>query len=159
MSNLIPSVQPRNAQLSDAEKTCVYFSAATGRILGFGHESMSPMYKQGWKRKLLNHAPEIDHYADLYRKQEEEDNQREDFERTEREAPARAAIRQALRMRRQSVDGDTRAYIDVNLQLMDRREERARKRRQTAMLLCEAYEGNPRAEDIALKSPAFADRG
>ena len=148
----------RNAQLGDKEKTCVYFSTATGRILGFGHESMSPMYKESWNRKLLNHAPEIDYYANLYRKQEEEDIQREDFERTEREAPARAAIRTALRARRSVVDGANRQYIDMNLALMENRENRARRRRQTAYLLCEKYEGDPRPEDIALDSPAFRER-
>ena len=148
-----------NAQLAERERTCVYFSTATGRILGFGNEAMAPMYKEGWRREGLFHASQIDRYAELYRKQEAEDIQREDFDRTEREAPARAAIRAALMARRNVVDGPNRRYIDANLALMEKREQRMRKRKQTAMLLCEAYEGDPRPEDIALKSPAFANRG
>lgn len=156
MSNLILPPSCRNVQLTASERTCVYVSTETGRILGFGHESMVPMFKMGWKRTVLYHAAEIDKWAEKYRKQEEEDRQAEDFQRSEREAPARAAIRAALMARRAHVDGANRAYIDANLRLMDARAERARHRKEQAYLLCEKYEGDPRPEDVALESPAFA---
>lgn len=146
----------QNVQLAERERTCVYISTETGRILGFGHESMAPMFKQGWKRTVLYHAAAIDQWAEKYRKQEEEDRQENDYLKSEREAPARAAIRQALIARRSHVDGANRAYIDANVRLMDQRAERSRNRKEQAYLLCEKYEGDPRSEDIALESPAFA---
>jgi hypothetical protein len=157
MSNLILPASCRNVQLAESERTCVYRSTITGRILGFGHESMAPMFREGWTREVLYHASAIEKWAEKYRKQEEEDRQEEDFRKTEREAPARNAIRQALIARRDQVDAGNRAYIDANLKLMDQRAERARNRKEQAYLLCEKYEGDPRPEDIALESPAFKE--
>jgi hypothetical protein len=146
-----------NAQLSERERTTVYFSRDTGRILGFGHESMTPMFREGWRREVLYHAAAIEKYAELYRKQEEEDRQEADFVKSEREAPARNAIRQALLARRGQVDAGNRAYIDANLKLMDQRAERARNRKEQSFLLCEKSEGEVRPEDLALESPAFKE--
>jgi hypothetical protein len=156
MGKMIAHPTSRNAQLSAHERTCVYFSRVTGRILGFGHESMTPLYKEGWKREILYHAAAIDKYAELFRKQEEEDRQSVEFDRSEREAPARAAIKAALRARRDHVSPMDRAYIDANLKLIENREARFKNRKEQAYLLCERYEGDPRPEDIALDSPAFA---
>jgi hypothetical protein len=148
-----------NVQLSENEQTCVYFSTLTGRILGFGHASMAPVFTEGWRREVLYHASAIDRMADRYRAQELEDSQREDFERTEREAPARNAIRQALMDRRNHVDGGNRQFIDVSLRLMDQRAERARQRKQQTYLLCEKYDASRTQEDIALDCPAFGPVG
>lgn len=155
---LLPGYTRRgNAQLGEKERTCVYLSIATGRILGFGHESMTPMFQEGWTRILLSHARELDRYAELYRRQEIEDAQSEDYFRTMREAPARNAIRSALRARRNHVNAINRAYIDANLRMMDIREERMRKRRQAAQscLLVEKYGEKVTPEEIALDSPVF----
>lgn len=156
MSNLILPSAYRNVQLAESERTCVYISTDTGRILGFGHESMAPMFKQGWKRTVLYHASEIDKWADRYRAQEAEDRQSMDFQKSEREAPARRAIKSAMLARRAQLGPEHWKYIDVNLALMDAREARAKNRKEQAYLLCEKYEGDPRSEDIALESPAFA---
>lgn len=158
MGKMIAHPTSHNAQLSAHERACVYFSTLTGRILGFGHESMTPLYKEGWKRTVLYHAAAIDKYAELFRKQEEEDRQSMDFQKSERESPARNAIKAALKARRNQVGPADRRYIDVNLALMDAREARAKNRKEQAFLLCEKYEGDPRPEDVALDSPAFRAR-
>src|SRR5215468_10088631 len=144
-----------NVQLTQKERNVVYISTLTGRILGFGPEGMRFHATEGYRSVVLYHARDIDRWADLYRKQEKEDAESEDFRRTEREAPIRNAIRQGLLARRSVVDANNRAFIDVNLRLMDQREERAKKRKQQAFLLCEAKEGKIEQEDLALESPAF----
>jgi hypothetical protein len=116
---------------------------------------MAPQFKEGWQRKVLFHAKDIEKWSEAYRRQNEEDKQSKDFRKTEQEAPARRAIRSAMIDRRNHVDGHNRAYLDVNILLMDQREERARKVKEIGFLMSEAYEGTPRAEDIALQSPAF----
>lgn len=155
MSRILIPPGMRNVQLTQKEQTCVYLSRSTGRILGFGHESMQPLYREGWKREVLKHAADIDRWARRYARQEAEDQQNEDYLRTEREKPARQAIRQALLERRPHVDAAGQRYIDVNLRLMEMREERARERKHTACLLIEMYDEDKRAEDIALDCPAF----
>lgn len=149
----------QNVQLTEGERTCVYISTLTGRILGFGHERMKFM-GTGFKRIVLFHAKEIERYAEQFRKEQEEDRQSEDYFRTERERPARNAIKAALRARLSHVSPLDRAYIEANLRLMDIREERASKKKETACLLSEKHESNASALDIALASPAFkADFG
>lgn len=155
MSNLILPPSCRNVQLTEKERTCVYISTVTGRILGFGHESMQPLYREGYRREVLYHAHDIDRYAALYRKQEAEDLQEEDYKRLEREEPARNAIMAALRARRDHVSPQDRAYIDANLMLMERRRERMKTRKQQSFMLCERYDSDTRQEDIALDSPIF----
>jgi hypothetical protein len=159
MGRIIIPPSARNVQLTEKEQTCVYISTSTGRILGFGHESMRPLFREGWKREVLKHAADIDRWANQYAKQEEEDRQAEDYLRTERERSARNAIRQALIDRRSHVDAMGRAYIDANLKLMDMREERARHRKQQACLLTQMYEADKLPEDIALDCPAFKAAG
>lgn len=148
-----------NAQLSERERTCVYFSRDTGRILGFGHESMTPLYREGWRREVLYHALAIERYADLYRAQEEEDRQSMDFQKSEREAPARRAIKAAMLVRRAQLGPEHWQYIDVNMALMDAREARASNRKEQSFLLSEKSEGEVRPEDLALESPAFKEAG
>lgn len=151
-------MENQNVQLSAKERTCVYLSTLTGRILGFGHESVKPMFAEEWKREILYHAIDIEKWAEKYRKQEEEDQQCEDYKRTLREAPARKAIRDALMERRKHVDAPNQAYIDANLTLMARREQRANTRKER-FLLSEKYDMSKSAEEIALDSPAFKALG
>jgi hypothetical protein len=145
----------RNVQLSEGEQTCVYVSTLTGRILGFGHASMRPFFTEGWERHVLYHAWDIDKWAEKYRKQEQDDRESKDYERSMCEQPARRAIRQALLARRAEVSPANRAYIDANLKLMDLREERMKKRKEEMCLLSEKHEAGKSAEDLTAESAVY----
>lgn len=154
----------RNVQLGEKERTCVYISRDTGRILGFGHESIKfvlPPGTQGVKREVLYHAADIERYAERYRVEQQQDFEQDRYNQILRESPIRDAIHRALRARRNAVTNPLdRAYIDVNLKLMDKRAEWARNRQQECMLLSEKYDADKTQEEIALDSPAFkADWG
>lgn len=137
----------------------MYLTRDTGRILGFGHESIKfilPAGTRGVKREVLFHARDIERYAERYRAEQQQDFEQDQYHRILRESPLRNAIRQALLARRAMVDNPLdRAYIDVNLKLMDKREEWARQRKQECALLAEKYDADKTAEEIALDSPAF----
>jgi hypothetical protein len=153
MSNGV--IIPANAQLSEKDRTCVFISTETGRILGFGHESMQMLYTEGWRREILFHAWDIERMAEKFRKQEQEDREADDFKRTEREAPVRNALKAALRARRAAVGPADRRYIDANLKLMDAREERAKKRKVDSYLISEMYDSSKTDHEIGLDSNAF----
>jgi hypothetical protein len=148
-----------NVQLSEKERSVVYLSVSTGRILGFGPAGMPAFFVEDCKTETLYHAYEMDRWADKYRKQIEEEKQQADFEKAEREAPVRNAIRAALRARRAAVGPIDRRMIDVNLMLMDQREERARKRKTESFLLSESYDSSKTDHDIALDAPALKAKG
>jgi hypothetical protein len=144
-----------NTQLGEKERVCVYVCTDTDRILGFGHESMMPMFAGSYRTHVLYSAVQIDRWCDRYRAQEQEDMESDDYYRSMREAPYRKSIIDALLERRKVVSASDARWIDAQIVIMRRRHERMRKRQEERFLLCEKYDSNVRQEDIALDSPAL----
>lgn len=144
-----------NCQLGEKERICVYTCTDTGRILGFGHESMLPLFAGGFTTQVLYSARTIERMADRYRAQEEEDMQQEDYYKTMRETPYRKAIMDALLERRKVVSKADQRWIDMQILVMRRRHERMNRRKEERFLLCEKFDAKTPQEDIALDSPAL----
>lgn len=144
-------------QIRESERICVFRSTRTGRIVGFGKMGM-PALIPGLERIELFYGHEMDAWADRFRAQEEEDRHMENAVLSEREAPARKALREALLARRAVVGSRDQHYIDVNIAVIDQRHERMLAKRKASAtqgyLLHEKFENSPHLlENVTFDSP------
>lgn len=144
-----------NVQLGESERTIVYFSTKTKRILCFGPPNMKPLLSEGYTSIELTSARQIERYAEQMRREFEEDAQEALHFKTMRDEPIRKELRAALLARRNVCTPLQQRYIDVNIEFMDRLRERTLKTKTQNALVSEMYTSDTPQEEIALDSPGF----
>ena len=148
-----------NVQLGEKEQMVVYVDQQSKRILGFCSTMVKPMFPRGTKydSHTCMHASDIEKWANRMRLQDKSDWEDKNDRQLLREAPFRAATRNALLERRRHLDAPNRAMNDAIMKLMDNKYllQMAQKRQVESYLPAEKYEMGTSGEDVALENPAL----
>jgi hypothetical protein len=146
-----------NVQLPSKERTCVFYELDTRRIFGFAPEFAQFQLPPGvkWRSEVLFTSREIERWAKKYRDQVVRDEEAKAYNQVMREAPIRAAIRNAILERNKHVNNLNRDLNNAFLRLNEERYQgmiAARAKRET-FIAAEAWEEGKDSAEIAMEHP------